>query len=256
MDPRQIPVRQSNLKRMARSPLHYLDGLTTDHETRPMRVGFAVDARVFGATSVVVYDGERRGNAWKTFQAENDGRRIITRPEDADAEPIAAAIKKGTSPQAVMARKLLAGQHQVEIDWKYLGRDCQSHLDVLADRHIADLKVTNDVDPGRFVRHAQRMGWVAQGAFYRMAARARGHVVDDVYIVAVENKRPYDVLNVRITPEALAEADKQIRGWMERLLGCEATGEWPGQSQDVVDLLPFQGDEEVSLLIDGEEIAA
>lgn len=225
------PVRFSTLKHIGQSPAHYDAALRHGiGETRAMRVGFAAHARVLGG-DYLVFEGDRRGKKWEAFEAEhaNDGRRILTAPEHESASRIAGAVMGSPLAQSVLEPATL---REHEIHWSFGGRACVSHLDALAtERYVVELKVTNCAHPEKFAWQARRMGYIAQCAFYAEAAK-----VDAAYIVAVEDKRPWPVTVLRLTPRALTDGLKQCRLWMERLLACEAEDAWPGYCQSVVDL--------------------
>lgn len=244
-------VRFSNLKRIGQSPAHYMSGLMHGiAETRPMRVGFAAHARVLGG-DYLIYDGERRGKAWQAFEAEhaNDGRRILTQPEHESASRIAGAVMANPLASDVLAGAPL---REHEILWDFAGRGCASHLDALAEgRYVVELKVTNCAEPSRFSRQALHMGYIAQCAFYAEAAK-----VDAAYIIAVEDKRPWPVTVLRLTPRALSDGIKTCRGWMERLLACEAEDAWPGYCQSIVELDTNEDDEFALTFGDEDEEAA
>jgi hypothetical protein len=244
------PVRFSNLKHMARSPLHYHHAVTSEfHESRVMRVGYGVHGRVLGASPHVVYEGDRRGKAWEAFKAQYAGARILTSSEDADAKAIADAVL--AHPRAAA---LMDGKRELEVGWEWLGRECMSHLDVLGDGRIVDLKITSAGPPEKFRWHALRMGWHAQLAFYRRAAAALGVKNPDCYLVAVEDKAPYAVTVRPLTPRALEAGDKLCRLWMERLLSCEGADHWPPYCESD---LALDVEDEASFEVDGaEEMAA
>ncbi len=268
------PIRFSYLKHMARSPLHYHHAVTSEvHESRVMRVGYGVHARVLGASPHVVYEGDRRGKAWEAFKVEYAGARILTSSEDADAKAIADSVQ--AHPRAA---ELMDGQRELEIGWEWLGRECMSHLDVLGDGRIVDLKVTSAGPPEKFRWHALRSGWHAQLAFYRRAAASQkfrwhalrsgwhaqlafyrraaaslGVVNPECYLVAVEDKAPYAVTVRPLTPRALEAGDKLCRLWMERLLSCEGADHWPAYCESD---LPLDVEDEASFEVDGEELAA
>lgn len=230
-------VRFSNLKRIGQSPQHYQSGLMHGIEpTRAMKIGSATHQRVLGGPEYVVYEGDRRGKAWAEFKAAHDGSLILTMPEHESAARIAGAVMASQ-----LAADVLAGAplREHEILWDFAGRACASHLDALAEgRYVVELKVTNCAEPSRFSRQALHMGYIAQCAFYAEAAQ-----VDAAYIIAVEDKRPWPVTVLRLTPRALSDGIKTCRGWMERLLACEAEDAWPGYCQSIVELDTNEDDE-------------
>lgn len=237
-------VRFSNLKRIGQSPQHYQAGLMHGTDpTRAMKIGSAVHSRVLGG-DYVIFEGERRGKAWAEFKAAHDGALILTMPEHESASRIAGAVMASPLAQGVLEPSEL---REHEILWDFAGRACASHLDALATgRYVVELKVTNCAEPTRFSRQALHMGYVAQCAFYAEAAK-----VDAAYIIAVEDKRPWPVTVMRLTPRALSDGLKQCRLWMERLLACEAVDAWPGYCQSIVDL-DTQDDGEFALEFGGE----
>lgn len=244
------PLHFSDLKRMALSPAHYLAGLGNDHDKPAMRFGRLVHTLVLGGPAVAVYEGERRGNAWKAFRAENEGREIVTRSELDEATNVARAVLSSE-----VARPYLIGERERPVEWTTNGRRCATRgIDVLGSTFLADLKTTNCAEPGRFSRACLRMAYHGQLAWYQDAAASIGRHVDEAFIIGVETAPPYAVTVLRVTPRTLHEGRKLSRLWLERLLACEAANEWPGYVQSVVDLDVAEDD--VGLIIDGEEIAA
>lgn len=245
LDPRRIPVRFSRLKRMASSPAHYLASLADvrfepgdgdefviddDSDTASKRLGRLAHTLVLGG-KLLVYPKERRGNAWKEFKAEHAGEDIVTAKEYARAVRMAAALASHSDAMA-----LLEGERELEISWTRLGRECLSHLDVLGDRFVTDLKTSTITAPGWFCRQAVRMHYHAQLAWYVEAARFLGRPCSTAYIVAVETAPPYVVTPFELTRRALEAGEKQCHLWLERLLACEEAAAWPGYVQSVVEL--------------------
>lgn len=245
------PVHFSDLRHMSRSPAHYR--YSADHgvsESRAMRVGSCVHAIVLGGV-YHHYDGERRGKAWSEFRdAHDDGRTIVTTSELEDALMIAQAVMSSRTVQ-----ELFEGVTEREklIRWTYLGRECSSRLDAIGPSRIVDLKVTSCTDPDRFSRHALKSAINAQLAFY-LQAMGRP-LTSAAYVVAVESTPPYPVTVMLATERAIEAGAKLCRVWMERLLCCEAADEWPGYTQEIVPFDIPDWDEDLTLQIDGEEVA-
>lgn len=257
LDPRSVPVRFSRLKRIGLSPAHYYASLSDvlaeegefvaddDSDTASKRFGRLAHVLVLGG-QLCVYPKERRGNAWKEFKAEHAGEDIVSAKEYARAVRMAEALAKHSDAMA-----LLKGEREVEISWTKLGRACVSHVDVLGDRFITELKTTSISSPGWFSRHALRLHYHAQLAWYREAVLSIRRPCSTAYIVAIETAPPYVVTPFELTRRAIEAGEKQCWIWLERLLGCESAGEWPGYVQSVVELdvpdlevpdLIFEGD--------------
>ncbi len=236
-DSRGIPVRYSHLKMFARSPAHYRAAIETNFApTRAMRIGTIVHALVLGG-NLVVYDGERRGKAWAEFVQAHPQTEIVTRSEHDDATDIAAAVLANP-----LAMGVLAGEHEKQVAWRSLGRECSSRIDSADGNRVTELKVTNDSSPGRFSRLALRMSYNVQLAAYCDAVGAK-----EAFIVAVEATKPYPVTVMKLSDRALELGRRTWHLWMEQLLACEASGEFPGYCQSIV---PFDVPDDIELDFD------
>lgn len=248
------PVRFSRLKLMALSPAHYLSATVDD--TRSIELGAAFDHIVFGTRQVVAYPGKvRRGKEFDAFSAEHKDDLVVTQSELAEANAMAEAVF--INKHAV---EVLTGTNQPELNWKWMGRDCQSHPDVIGPgfEYITDLKSSVSSNPDKFRWQALRMGYFAQLAFYGHAVEFLSGVRPKSYhIVCVESRPPYVVTVYRLTDRALELGRRCCRLWMERLLQCESSKFWPGYSQGVVALdAPddFEGDDPEPSADDGWSI--
>ena len=228
-----LPVRFTNLKLMALSPAHYLEAAQKD--TGSMERGRALHSLVLGGAPVLAYPGKvRRGKEYDAFVAANTNAQVLTKSDYAKVEGMAASVRAHK-----VAMRVLAGQHEVELDWQFMGRKCQSHIDVVGGggEWVTELKSAVSSNPDRFAWQSHRMAYNAQLAFYWEAVLQSGlGVPRDAFVVAVESSAPYVVTVMRLTGRALDLGRRSFRLWMERLLGCEAANEWPGYVQDIVPL--------------------
>jgi hypothetical protein len=245
----------STLKNMGRSPAHYRYAATFGMEpSSAMNLGSAVHALVLeDGAGLVKYDGaSRRGKEWNAFKDANADATILTASEWDEAHAIAASVR--AHPRAA---ELLDGARETTFDWELRGRPCRGTTDVFRNHglnRIVDLKTTSDAHPMRFQRTAERLGYFAQIPWYMTGARLAGlGEFDEGYIVAVETKPPYVVQTFALTLNALEMGERQWRSWIERLLVCEASDEWPGyQETDAALDLP---DLDLELSIGGELVA-
>jgi len=232
IDPRSIPVQISRLREIGKSPAHYLDAIQRPKaSTQSTGLGRLVHALAFGDPRIVKYDGIRRGKAWQEFAAANEGFEIVSPRELEQAKPIVDALYG-----SMEASRLLAGAHEVVVNWQACGRTCLSHIDTLGDGWLSELKTCRSVREELFSRDCRVYGYHAQVAFYFDASVAVGQPVDHAYIVAVESARPYLVQVFEIGPKALEAGRACYRAWLERLLVCEATNDWPGYREGIVSL--------------------
>ena len=237
----------SDLKNMAKSPAHLRYGVEAGWKpNRHMTIGTIAHAILLGG-DLVVYEGRRQGKKWEEFEAAHDDQTIVTRTEYDQADAMAASVLRHP-----IAARLLYGDHERPWTATMYGRKCAGRIDV-AGPDTAELKTTNDAEPGRFQRQCLRMAYHAQLAWYQDARRALGEDPGEAYIVGVESKAPYPVTVFHLTERALLEGRKLTRLWIERLAACEAADEWPGYVQSVVELDIV---EDAGLVIDGEEVEA
>lgn len=242
-------LRFSELKMMAKNAASFRAAYEEPREeTAPMLFGTLCHTLILGGESYVVYEADRRGNAWKDFQAANVGRMIVTAKELAKAKRVADAVRRDP-----VAAPLLEGVHERELSWDMLGRKFGGRADVIGPDCVVDVKTTNYAEPGYFSRAALRMAYHVQAGMYFDGAVASGFPVKESWVIAVETAVPFSVTVLHMTPRALDEGRKILRGWVERVAACEAAGEWPGYVQSAVDLDVV---EDAGLIIDGEVVAA
>jgi hypothetical protein len=230
------PIRFSLLKEMGKSPAHYRYAVDNDgrEQTPAMRLGKAVHSLILGGDPVLFFPGVRRGNAWDAFEAANTGAIILNEAEHEKARGMAAAVR-ASAP----AMRVLEGRHEVEVNWQYLGRAWQSHIDVIAHdgSYVTELKTGATSDPVRFVWQAIKLHYNGQLAAYGEAMRSSG-LGDPLasHVVCVESQAPYVTTTFRLTERALEQGRKALRLWAERLAACEAADHWPGYCESAVPL--------------------
>ncbi|HEY3495953.1 MAG TPA: PD-(D/E)XK nuclease-like domain-containing protein [Polyangiaceae bacterium] len=245
------PLHFSQLKAIARSPLHYKHGLSVPlRDTKSLRMGRAVDAILFGTCGVVDYKGQRRGKEWEAFAQANAGSICLNATEAAQVRGMAKALEQHSD-----AMYLLSGTRQRTIRWKIAGRECEGTPDSFRPAELADLKTCESAQPARFPWKARQYGWTAQVCWYREGLEQAGLAAPSVLcLVAVESKPPHPVTVFELTERAIDEGTRTWRLWFERLRACEESNEWPAYAASRV---PFDAaDSEsssLSLVIDGEE---
>ena len=243
-------IRYSHLRAMSRSPLHYRAAASgeTRLDSPAARLGTLVHGLVLGGDGgPVVYEGERRGNAWRDFQAAHPGVEIVTAAEVARAVPIANAVM--ADPVAGPLLRAEGARREVRMEWEIDGLPCSGTPDSFdpATGILLDLKTCQTAQPREFASHAWRMSYHAQLAWYAHALELAGETVRECLLVAVESAAPHGVSVHRLSPRALAEGTRSWRSWWETLRICRAADQWPGYAEAVCDLdVPawLAGDEE------------
>jgi hypothetical protein len=251
----------SDLKKLALSPAHYRHSCLSIFETtRPMRVGSCVHQRVLGpqrGKEVIVYEGERKSNAWKDFAAasklEHPDAELVTSAEWDDSHDVAAAVLADP-----IALELLAGTRREQpITWEHDGFTCSTRgIDFVGNGYCGELKTTRSAEPEHFKRQGASLLYHAQASFYADGAQANGiDMSKGFFVIAVETSEPHPVTVLRFTPAALDLGRKTVALWFEKLRACEESDFWPAYSQSIVDFdLPsWMSPEEDG---DGDEAAA
>ena len=235
----------SHLKTLARSGRQYLQAVNTAIDpTSAMLIGTAVHALVLGvrngAKPLAVYPGKtRQGKAWEEFQAENDGAEILSVREWDQARRIAEAVC--TDPIAI--RRLEGARLEVPLTWEENGIRCStSGIDIVPTSSLGDLKTTPTVALDAWTRHAFRQMYPQQLAFYRRGARANGlDVSHGMFLLGVETKAPFEVVDLELSEEMIDFADRAVSLLLERLrvlmLSCpepRTMRDWPGYAESPV----------------------
>lgn len=261
------PVHFSNLKKIAESPAHYAASIGDDSDSLAYRLGRLTHALVLGVQpggQWDVYDGRRAGKEWESFKAKRgDAVDIFTKTE----HTLCVAMAKAITAHPDAMRLLDRCEYEVPVEWTDLatGRRCATRgIDALnrSGRYTAELKTAVSSHPDRFARDANRLGYPAQGAWFKEACASMGVTIDTHYVIAVEKKAPHVVTVFQVTPRNIADGFLKCRAWMETLKVCEEAQSFPGYVQSIVDLdlwapeTTEDDDDGSVVLTDGEELAA
>jgi len=229
----------SDLKKMALSARQYLYGVNNPIKpTTQMLIGTAVHFHLLGprhgAKPLVIFEGKRRsGKEWDSFFARNGGAEILTAPEWERASYIAEAILVDPVARA----RLDGARYEVPLSWEESGFRCStSGVDIISGAALADLKTTASTHPETWERHAFKMFYHCQMAWYRRGARANG--IDcsrGLYLLGVETSPPFEVVELELTEKMIDLADRTLSLWLEKLRQCvlscpepRAFSDWPG----------------------------
>lgn len=236
----------SDLKRMALSGRQYLYGVNTPiATTSAMLLGTAVHSIVLGprhgAKPLVVFPGKtRRGKEWDAWRAAHPDSEILTASEWDRAQEIADALQADPVARA----RLDGARLEVPIEWEENGIRCStSGIDIVRATAIGDLKTTASVHPDTWKRHAEKLLYPMQLAFYRRGARANGlDVSEGLFLLGVETKPPFEVVDLKLTRKMIDLAERAVCLWLERLRGLilscpepRTLSDWPGYAQTSVE---------------------
>ena len=237
---------------MLRSPMHAQEYLRNPPEPTPsMVLGTAVDAIIFDRLDEIAVAPEcdrrtKEGKAtWADFCALSEGRQVVKAEQFEAATAMAANVREHPAAASILS-KLKPEDQQVAVVWqdKETGILCKGLLDMLAASIglLGDLKSTADAGPTEFPKSIFNYGYARQGAMYAEGLAAHGVTIQDFAIIAVENEAPYPVAVYRLRDEDLLRGLGQFRKAINLYAECVRTGEWPGYSNDIMDIaLPAWG---------------
>lgn len=232
IDPATVPCRWSNLKWMGESGQHYLSAVQSSMAppSKAMRIGRAIHSLLLGNTgAVVLYTGKvRNGKVWEAFAADQDPEaEILIASEMGTCREMRTAIERHRPEVGPSAMELLSeGDVEVGITWTRNGKACRGKPDV-AGRRLVELKSCFSANPVVFPRHAEKLAYHGQCAWYEDALAANGKRIDQgSWIVAVESKRPFSVQVYSIAQDVLDAGRLMGAQWFNAMLECERTGVW------------------------------
>jgi len=216
----------SKLKAFSKSPNHLLQYLNRQQETTPaMLKGSALHCMVLEpeeyrrryGTAPQVDRRTKEGKAiYNTFLEDNQGKEILPYNDYEEVLKMAEAVYNNT-----LAMELLnSTEKELELEKEYRGVTLRGFVDFKGIGFIGDLKTTSDASPKAFTRDSYNLLYHLQAAVY---CELTGY--NDFYIVAVENKAPYNVQVYMLDLEAISEGRKLLNSLIDNFLI------WDGQPQ-------------------------
>ena len=244
-------VNFSTLKHFARSPADYKSAMAAHDDTPAMALGRLVHMRVFEphtcADRLALWSGGRRAGAeWFEFQHDHV-RKEIVRVQDFDAaEAIAAAVRAHPTASIYLSAP---GECEVVRQWTDPGTGlaCKGRVDKIVGDTLIELKTCRGCGPRQMSAAMHALSYHAQLAWY-----LDGFGLDDCRVIAVEKVPPKScrspkVRVYRVRPAAIDSGRDLYRIWMDRLVQCRATNQWPAWlpadlEEDWLDLPPYAYD--------------
>jgi hypothetical protein len=243
-------VNYSTLKHLRKSPLHYRHAVENPEDSGNDYAMFRhVHALVLEPMSAheqsVVWDGRRdtRNKEYSAFLELHKGKNILTVPEAAQAESIAAAYNgnglvrwllalTGTVTEAPWFWEQQVGDHWLT---------CKGKPDIIhySPDHgliVADLKTFGDTSAQLISYAARKHAWLLQLAHYTRLAADRYQVdLREVplrwFTIVAESTAPFDCTAIEWDNATKAGALAEHQRLLEQLVECEITGQWPGRGE-------------------------
>lgn len=232
---------------LARSPLHAwhdhprLNPNREPIESSRLDNGTAAHTLLFGdgRKPHIVHADSWRTNAAKTQrdEARKAGLVPLLEKEAAAVTALTDAIAKQLDKLNCNPRPFTEGKPERTLVWRDRGVLCRARCDWLRDDFtiIEDLKSTGtSADPHEWSRtRLWNDGLDVQAGMYRRGVKAITGVTPDWRFVVVENKPPYALSVISLSPEALELADRKVAKALDLWKGCLDSGDWPGYPPQV-----------------------
>jgi len=205
------PLSYSSLKAFKQSPNHLISYWNREKTSSPAMVkGSLIHTLILEPQNFedtyAIWNGGRRGtNAYKEFEAQNEGKEII-KPEDLeDAQKIAKA-----SANNILIKKLKGAEELIE--WDFAGVPFKGFVDGYGDGFILDVKTTSDASPKAFIRDIVKYRYYWQAALYQHANNALNFAGEnpDFFILAVETSAPFNSQVYKVSAEFIAQGFKEV----------------------------------------------
>jgi PDDEXK-like uncharacterized protein DUF3799 len=233
-------INWSRLRSLAISPKRFRYDCTHPRaETAYFRVGRAMHCYVLERDDFsrlyIPYEGVRRGKVWEEFKEKNASATILSADEYVRAVGAAEAILR----HPVASSLIESGYREHVIRWtdQETGIECRGRLD-LANGKLVDLKSAADLHPRRFPAKAVNLGYLSQLAWYLDGYVATGaEVEDEPILIVVESVPPHDVVVYRVPANVLEIGRTEYRRLLCLLRDCQIADYWPGQAEDIVELV-------------------
>jgi hypothetical protein len=174
---------------------------------------------------------------WTSFEADNEGKTVIT------AEQHAVAWAQAQSLRALpeVAELMSNGRPEVSGYWidQTTGELCRCRPDwehpcSQSDVILLDVKTYGDASPGEFARQVARKGYHRQDAWYSHGyEQASGRAVRAFIFAAVEDQWPFGACAYMLDEESRAKGHEENRTLLDRYAECRRTGVWPGYSPGI-----------------------
>lgn len=239
---RELGENQSYLKNILISPAHYKAG-------KKRRFLPTINMEIGSALHCLVLEGEhefnnryvlkpedislatKEGKEWKAAQT---GKTILTNSEKEKAwdsvHGMARSLAKLDWFDQSQAdyRKF----NELSIYWDADGIPCKGRLDRLVDMGdhlmVLDLKTTDSVDPGTFLKKMiGGMNYLFQAAWYAEAASLAYDKPSKFVFAAIERAEPWTLSLFEVSDEMMAEGCRQIKRARQLLKQCLDSKEWP-----------------------------
>jgi len=172
---------------------------------------------------------------WADFQAENDGKLIITQKE----LDVATSIRAAVHGVEITLNALTGGTSELTGFWRDWEHGClmKMRLDMLNLGWLIDLKSCDSAKPDNFMRSIAKFGYHRQAAIYLDGHEAiKSEPAEGFMIIACEKKPPYVSVPYVLSKASIERGRIEYRAELARYLECKKSGVWMGYAEGTVDI--------------------
>lgn len=246
---------QSELKAFAKDPELYerqyiLRDIPRGEPTPAMQLGCDVEAWLLTGSlpdvvlipdDVLSASGTRAGKAWKAFEAEHAGMRLMKAIDQLSLIETLSGIEANVAQHST-ASQLLTPPYQIHpvCVWENdHGLLCKCQLDLvnrftsvdIDATYAVDIKTTNNASLPAFARTVDQLNYDVQAEWYREGLAACGIEITAFAFVVIEvsvNGSPTAnrVECCTLSADWLALGRRKIERWLAHWLECQASGVW------------------------------
>lgn len=237
-------INASMLKPHAVSPRHAKWKAGEDQDTAALSLGRVVHTAMlepdrFASEYAVAPKVDRRTKAgkqrWAEFQAESEGRIVVT----AEEHRLACVISTQAYRVPHIADLLAVDEGEREVTVVQTepehGLLCKARPDIVRrwDNRLAivDVKTTSaqNLLPHTLSRDIHRFGYHIQAAWYMdLWAMATGESPDAFVLLFCQTNNDMDVAAYELDEDSIEQGRREARRYLKRIVECRASGSWPG----------------------------
>lgn len=232
-------IGSSLLKKVLRSPAHYLSAKENPQESTPaMEFGTHVHEAIlepqkFKDSVAVMPNFAGAGSVAKRddWKASNRDKRIISQEDLDKVRQIDAAVKR----HKIASRLLDQGKPEESYFAILDGQVCKARPDYLRDGHIiVDIKTTGDASIREFSKAIANFDYHLSAAFYLDVVSATlGETYDEFLIIAVEKTPPYAVAVYLLDQGTIDAGGFLYKKALSTLLECKQTNNYPSYPESI-----------------------
>lgn len=181
--------------------------------------------------------GKRNGNAYREWEAKQNGKAILNEKEWDRVR----AMRRALHAHPVAGELIRsATEREQTILWQcsYSGLERKIRMDLatsyLKRRLIADLKTSSDHTPEGFSKSMARYGYHRQAAFYREGWHAAHGEWLDYVLIVVSSKPPHVVRVYHLDDNTVQKGREQVCDGLMRLAECYRTGDWSEPGEKII----------------------